>query len=116
MVTQGCVLLFCCTQETTNPRDASAEMCTAQPCIVVRGLMESPKDAFLVVEKKPLCKVPLQQLPLALIAAFYSFNMHYPQGCTNFYTFFEWLVLGKKVPNKRTRLSSVLARIDNFEL
>ena len=91
-------------------------MNTAQPSIVVRGSMDSPKDAFLVIEKKPLCKVPLQQLPIALIAAFYAFHMHYPQGCTNLYTFFECLVLGKKVPNKRTRLSSVLARIDNFEL
>ena len=57
------------------------------------------------------CKVPLAEIPLALLAAFFSFNMHYPQGCTNFYTFFECFFMGKKTPNKKTRLASILAHI-----
>ena len=56
-------------------------------------------------------------MPLTLIATFYSFNMHYPQGCTNFYSFFEYHFYGKKKTKKKTRqLSSMLARIENSEL
>ena len=76
-------------------------MCIAQPCVVVRGSLEDVKDAFLVAEKKIICKVPPIEVPLALLATFYTFNMHYPQGCTNFYTFFECLFLGRKIPYKK---------------
>ena len=102
---------FLLLQETTAPKDAGLEMPTAQPCVVVRGSLQEPKDAFLVIEKHVWCKVPLAEIPLALLAAFF---MHYPQGCTNFYTFFECFFMGKKTPNKKTRLASILARIANF--
>lgn len=105
---------FILLQETTAPKDAGLEMSTAQPCVVVRGSLQEPKDAFLVIEKRVFCKISLAEIPLALLAAFFSFNMHYPQGCTNFYTFFECFFMGKKTPNKKTRLASILARIANF--
>ena len=88
-------------QDTTTPKDAGAEMCTAQPCVVVRGSLEDMKDAFLVVENKVLCKIPLGEVALALISAFYVFNMHYPHGCYNFYTFIECMFMGKKTPSKK---------------
>ena len=111
-----CIYYFyaCYMQDTTTPKDAATEMCTAQPCVVVRGSLEDLKDAFLVVEKQIICKIPLREVPLALLSAFFSFNMHYPQGCTNFYTFFECFFMGKKTPSKKTRLASMLARIENF--
>ena len=96
--------------------DAGKEMPTAQSCIVVRGLLNCIVDAFLVVEKRVLCKATVKELPLALLSAFYAFNMHYPQGCTNLYSFFECFFMGKKTSNKKTRLSSFIARLENFEL
>lgn len=69
--------------------DGGREMPTAQPCIVVRGSLECIMDAFQVVEKKILAEVPAKELPLALLSAFYTFNMHYPQGCTNLYSFWN---------------------------
>ena len=84
--------------------------------VVVRGSLECIVDAFLVVEKKVLCKVPTKELPLALLSAFFTFNMHYPQGCTNLYLFLECFFMGKKTPYRKTRLSSFIGRLENFEL
>ena len=81
----------------------------------MHGSLEDLKDAFLVIEKKVLCKVPLNELPLALLSAFFAFNMHQPQGLINFYSFFECVFLGKKIPHEKTRLSSFMARVQNFE-
>lgn len=77
--------------------DGGREMPTAQQSIVVRGSLECIMDAFLVVEKKVLCKVPTKELPLALLSAFFAFNMHYPQGCTNLYSFLECFFWAKRL-------------------
>ena len=62
---------FLLLHETTAPKDAGLEMPTAQPCVVVRGSLQEAKDAFLVIEKHVFCKVPLAEIPLALLAAFF---------------------------------------------
>ena len=52
-------------------------------------------------------------LPLALLAAFYTFNKHYPEGCNNIYSFLEATLLGKKHPRRKTHLGAVLATLSN---
>ena len=64
---------FLLLQETTAPKDAGLEMPTAQPCVVVRDSLQEPKDAFLVIEEHVFCKVPLAEIPLAFLAAFFLF-------------------------------------------
>ena len=66
------------------------------PCVIVTVKEQDVKDAFLVIEKNVICRIPYTDLPLALLAAFYTFNMHYPEGCNNIYSFFEAALLGKK--------------------
>ena len=39
-------------QEATTPKDAATELCTAQPCVVVRRT-----NSLFKVEKKTLCKL-----------------------------------------------------------
>lgn len=58
------------------------------------------KDAFLVIEKQIHCKIPLQEVPLAPLSAFFDFNMHHPPGFTNFHTFLEFFFLNQKAPCK----------------
>ena len=94
-------MYWACLQGTTTPRDAGAEMCTGQPCVVVRESLEEVKDPFLVVEKKIVCKGPPIEVPLALLATFYTFNMRYPQGCTNFYTFLNVYFWARKFRTKK---------------
>ena len=84
-------------QETESIRNAAENVPTSQPTIVVQKNME----AFLIIEKLPICKVPLGDLPLTLLAAFYTFNLHYPEGCSNLYSFFEKILLKIKHSGKK---------------
>ena len=45
-------------------QNLGTEMCTGQPCVVVRRM-----HSLFKVEKKILCKIPMQEIPLALIVA-----------------------------------------------
>ena len=83
-------------QETASIKKAAEEVPTSQPCVIVTVREQDVKDAFLVIEKNVICRIPYTDLPLALLAAFYTFNMHYPEGCNNIYSFFEAALLGKK--------------------
>ena len=95
-------------QDTAIAKRAAAEVSTPQPCVVV------VKDAFLVIEKQIVCRIPdLTDLPAVLLAAFYTFNLHYTEGCSNLYSFFEVTLLGKKIGGRKTRLAGVLANLSN---
>ena len=63
------------------------------PFIVVVGAMESPMQAFLVVDKHIVKEVEVSCLA-TLIAAYYVFNICYQRGLSNLFTFFEVLLLG----------------------
>ena len=46
--------------------------------------MEKETEAFLVAERRVICKVPACQAPLVLVAAYYAFNMSYPKVFVHF--------------------------------
>ena len=86
-------------------KKAAEEVPTSQPCGVVAVQDHSDvKDAFLVIEKKIICKIPHADLPLALLAAFYVFNMHYPEGCNNIYFFLRLHSWGRRILGGRLAL------------
>lgn len=59
-----------------------------EPTIVVRGSLASIKDAYLVIEKQVLCKIPeMKEVVLILLASFYVFNFHYTNGFSNLFVF-----------------------------
>ncbi len=63
------------------------------PYIIV---LEHGEQAFLVVDKIIVCEcTPIENIPLILLSAFFCFNIHYPQGCHNFYSFMEYIFLNK---------------------
>ena len=64
-----------------------------------------------MVERTAVATFPLKDLPLILVGAFYAYNMHYPEGCNNFYTFLEVAFLGRKKTAKKTRLSAIIAKL-----
>lgn len=98
-------------QEGDSVKDAVLQVPTAQPCTIVKGTLDNIKDAVLVVEKELIACIPPAELPLVLVSAFYAYNMHYTEGCTNLYTFFEIVFFKAKKPAKKTRLTAVLARL-----
>ena len=92
-------------------KDAVEGVPTAQPCIVVKGTLNAIKDTVLVVERKAVTTFPPTDTPLVLLGAFYAYNMHYTEGCKNFYSFLEVVFLKCKKPTKKTRLTAILAKL-----
>ena len=82
------------------------------PCVLIRGSMSDPKDAFLVIEKSIICKITnCKWIPLLLLASYYIFNIHYPTGLVNFYTFMECIILQFKPSKDRTRINNLLIQL-----
>ena len=98
-------------QEGDSIRDAIEAVPTVQPCIIVHGNLLSMKEGILVVEKKTVTTFPQKQALLILLSSFYVNNMHYTEGCKNFFTFLEVVLLKHKKPTKKTRLSAVIAKL-----
>jgi len=99
-------------QENTSLTTAEKQVQILQPCIVVRGKMSTPKDAYLIIERTTMCKLThFEQIPLALVASFYTFNMHYTSGLVNFYTFLECYFMKYKVPKERARVGHLMAQL-----
>ncbi len=96
-------------------KKAAEEVPTTQPCVVIKEVTGSVCDAYLVLEKQIVCKLPPDELPLGLLAAFYVFNVHYPDGCSNLYSFFESALLQKKHGQRKTRLAGVMATLSNMD-
>ena len=76
-------------------------MCTAQPCVVVRGSLEDVKDAFLVAEKKIICKVPPIEVPLALLATFILLTCTIPKDARIFILYLNVYFWAEKFPTKK---------------
>ncbi len=48
------------------------------------------KEAYLIVD----CKiVKIQDIPITLMATFFVFNICYPIGCVNYYSFLEVVLM-----------------------
>ena len=59
------------------------------PYIFASGDVQSPIQTFLVIDKKVVCEVTFEDVPFVLISAFFVFNICYPKGCSNIYSFIE---------------------------
>lgn len=89
------------------------ELPVPQPLIVVRGCMEQPADTFLAVDRLILCKIKVAHAPLALLAAFYVYNIHYTPGYSNFFQLLECYFLDAKMP-KRSRICNFMAELNTI--
>ena len=89
-----------------------AKSMSPPPVVVVQGTQTKVKAAFLVCEKVVLSKVDAVHIPLILFAAYYTFNIKYPSGCSNFFSFLEVLFLNA-VPPKRAKLNHFLNMLEH---
>ena len=108
------ILSYLCTQESQSADTAIVP----QPCLLAVGsITDTIPTVKLVIERKVLIEsVPAKQALLVLLGAFYTFNMHYTDGCYNFYKALEIIFLN--IPNKdlkRLKLNRFLATVD-FDL
>ena len=87
----------------------ASQVPTTQPCVIVRAFSDKVKDVFLLFEKKIMGKISVEQGMLALFASFYALNVHFPNGCSNFYLLLECLTFSRKVPGRKSALMAELS-------
>ena len=88
--------------------------------MLIMGSVNTPGSccqAFLVVDGQVLCEIMNTfDIPLAILSAFYVFNICYPRGCYNLFCFLETQLLGinpQKIPSS---VSHFISRIDQVQL
>ena len=83
------------------------------PYIVVEGDIMAPKQAFAIVDKKVLFMVKFEDIPFILMSLFFVFNVCYPRGCTNFYSFMEIVTLNYPIDKASPTVKHFLSSIDS---
>jgi len=104
------LLLTFCKQENAKACTEAKNLPIPQPYILVRGCLAIPKDAYLIVERK-MFKIENDEIPLVLLAAFYTFDIHFTVGLSNVYIFLDNQFLGTKLPKEKTRLHNFKAKL-----
>ena len=69
------------------------------PYVIVLGDHAQPQQAFLIVDGNVVSDIPVEDVPIYLLAAFYAFNICYPGGCHNIYCFLEVILLKLEEPH-----------------
>ena len=87
-----------------------SESTRLEPYIVVVG--EDVLRAYLVVDSHVIDEVPIGDLPFALMAAYFVFNICYPKGCNNFFSFLEIVVLNYCPEKASPSVKYLLAKIN----
>ena len=59
---------------------------------IITGEGQSDASAYMIVDKCVIDTVEMVELPFALMAAFFVYNICYLRGCSNFYFMLEILV------------------------
>ena len=83
-----------------------------EPYVLITGSFKEPKQCFLVIDGEVVNEIDFRDVPLALLSSFFVFNICYPRGCANFYTFLEHALFSlchKKLP---ASIEHFLAAID----
>lgn len=88
------------------------QVCQPEPVVVVVGDHRDAQQAFLISENKTVCEITVSDIPIFLLATYYVFNMCYPKGCNNFYTFLE-VALFKLPVNIPGSVVTFLTRLDS---
>ena len=103
MVHIDCRFVFL--QGCTDVKTLVSNIISLEPYVVLTG-----EDlAYLVIDKQIVDQVTsVQEIPLLLMSAFFVFNICYPKGCNNFYSFLEVIVLNlKATPSVKYLLTKV---------
>ena len=104
------VIMF--TQGCTNVTNIAAECTNMAPYIMIIGTWQQARQAFLVVDKQVVMDVDIKDIPIVLMSAFFVYNIHYPSGCSNFYSFMEVFTLGFALHNANPTVKHLVSSLE----
>ncbi len=73
-------------------------------------------SAFLAAEKELITDIPPNEVATAYLAAFYIFNMEYPQGSKMVGMLLEILLLDKIPPKLPSKIGTILSTLQSISL
>ena len=72
-------------------------------------------QTFLVVDKTIVCEMEVpNDIPFILMAAFFVFNICYPKGCSNLFSFMEILTLNYPSDRASATVKHFLSSLTNI--
>ena len=81
---------------------------------MVIGHISAVKQAFLVVDKTIISEIPIDcTLPFVLLAAFFVFNICYPKGCANLFSFLEIITFNYPASKSSATVKHFLSSLEN---
>ena len=72
-----------------NVAAVATENQNVSPYVIIVGDVKQARQAFLVIDKQVVTDMEFEDIPVILMSAYFIFNICYPHGCCNFYTFME---------------------------
>ena len=84
-----------------------------QPLIVVVGDHQMPEQVFLCSEKKLLGEVDVNNAAVVLLSTYYTYNLCYPKGTGNIYSFLEAALFNLNKQNMSPSVNGLFARLNN---
>lgn len=100
-------------QGATNLETIVQDKKQAEPFVIITGDLSCPDQAFLVVDCVIIGTVDITKIPLALLSAYFVFNICYVKGCTNVFSFLEVLLLNASVDKVTTAVKHFLTALQN---
>lgn len=82
--------------------------------IVIIGDYQQPEQAFLCSEKKVLGEVDRENVTVVLLSTYYVYNLCYPKGTGNLYSFLETSLFNLNTSNISPTVSGLLARLNSI--
>ncbi len=71
----------------------------SEPYLLVLGTWSTPVEVFVIIDQEVLCEVEIKSATLAIISAFFVFNICYIKSLVYVFTFLEILLnLSPKIP------------------
>lgn len=110
-----CMYILLCmmyVQETLDTNTAVESKGQSEPYVLLIGSYKDPRQAFLVVDCFVVCEIKnIGNVPLALLSAYFVFNVCYPKGLNNVYTFLEHALFNLKHKHITPTVGQFLAGI-----
>ena len=82
-----------------------------EPYILVIGEDLQNIEAYLIVDKQVIDQIPFIDIPFVLMASYFTYNICYPKGCNNFYSFLKVITLQFSSEKASPSVKHLLTRI-----
>lgn len=80
-----------------NLRNLITQVNVSTPFLLVCQNDLEDQQVFLCIDRQLITEVSMENSVLLLLSAFYVFNICYPKGCNNVFSFLEFIFFGVNI-------------------